>query len=104
MNSFKNIQINESVTNLGKKLNSCYLVVEEVIINKDFSLFTVNVYKTKLDYETNAEWTIKVEEIKQFNTKVENNENVNFYNYISSVIVDYLCNVNNWKKENLIIE
>lgn len=95
------IQVNEKVTNLGTILNSCYVVVEEITINKDIMYISLLVYKSKTDYETNVSWNIKVDEIKQLLLDNKNNSSFDF----ASIIITNLCKKNtSWNENNLIIE
>jgi len=111
MTNYKNIQVNETVTNLGASLPSCYLVILEVGVN-DFdaleAFYMLRMYKSKEDFEANENWYIRVDEIqdcfiKPFGADFIGSEDI--FVKISNEIKTKLLEDNpTWEGKNIIIE
>jgi hypothetical protein len=107
---YKNIQINQEVTFQGSTLSSCYLVINQVGIAQISNLianYRVLVYESKLKYETNKDWRIKVNEIQNIydvNFSSDFNQG-DLFEKISSELKTKILSLNpTWLPENVVIE
>lgn len=110
LSPYHNIQINEKVHFLGDSATSCYVVIQDLSINSLSQLsayYRINIYKSKVNYETNNTWNLPVTEIPggifiQFTADFTQGD---LWTKVSEALKSYLLTLNpTWQAEHIVIE
>jgi hypothetical protein len=107
---YHNLIINQTVHYQGDSITSCYIVIEDVMINSLKELqanYILKVYKNKQKYLTNKQWTIQIKELEQLGQIkfTPDFTQGDLFIKISEALKEQLLAINKtWLEENIIIE